>query len=372
MFQYFVFQNICEKLGIHKDINYGDAIFYNVSYDKMLIPAVEGKDRNDTLGVYAVTDRQKLIRFLHLLNKTNKYKYVIVDLTFDKKESSIYDDTLFHQISKMRDVVVANHTEINFADSNLVISGKTGLVTYYSTTASTNFGRFVFTINDVKSLPIVVYESIYPEKRMERHGCGYLSFYTIGGNLCQNCCFLTFDKSYINPAIEKLNDTLSIQSSKYINLGRFISSPDFDEDLLSKLIDTNTTNKYVVIGDFIEDVSDTYIGQMPSPVITMRALATLEEGGNLVFLSHLIGWFVIFFMINLSIFYNKPVYERFPFLKRINYKWFQFLFSIISYGFILMMGSTIEYIFDYPVYSLMIPLLYFSIIKILIQYKHTN
>ena len=146
MLQYAIIQNICEKVGLHKNRNYGDAIFYNVSYDKMSIPAVSADAQKDTLGFNIVTDRQKLFRFLKLLNKTDKYKYVIIDLIFDKKDVSAYDDSLFHQISQMRNIVVANHTEINFADSNIVSLGKTGLVTFYITNVTTNFSRFEFSL----------------------------------------------------------------------------------------------------------------------------------------------------------------------------------------------------------------------------------
>lgn len=369
MIQYSLIQNICEKIGIHKTVNYGDAIFYNVSYDKMLIPSISDDDRQDTLGVNVITDRQKLLRFLKLLNKTDKYKYVIIDLTFDKKDVSVYDDSLFHQISEMRDIVVANHSEINFADSNIVELGKTGLVTFFTTSVTTNFGRFEFMLNKDNSLPLVIYEKMNPGKRMKRYGCGRLSFYTLGGRLCQNACFLTFDNSFVGPITEKLDDNHYTLSDKYINLGKFIDNPIYDETLLSNLIERNTNNKYVVIGDFIGDIHDTYIGPIPGSVIMMRALATLEEGGNMVYVLHIFLWFVVFFFISLSLFYDKPISKRVPMIRNIKRKWFHFLFSVISFGFVLILNSILEYICDYPVYSLMIPILYFSVLKIIIKYK---
>lgn len=369
MMQYSFIQNVCEKIGIHKTLSYGDAVFYNVSYDKMLIPAISDDDKQDTLGVNVITDRQKLLRFLRLLNKTDKYKYIIIDLTFDRKDISIYDDSLFHQISEMRDIVVANHSEINFADSSLIVSGKTGLVTFFTTSVTTNFGRFEYIQNDNNSLPLTVYEDLNLEKRMKRIGFDRLSFYTIGGRLCQNACFLTFDNSFVETDIEKLNDKYYTQSNKYINLGKFIDDPIYDETLLLNLVERNTNNKYVVIGDFIGDIHDTYIGPIPGSVIMMRALATLEEGGNIIYVLHITLWFVVFFLINFSIFYDKSISRRLLILRNVKYKWFHFLISIISFGLVLIITSTVEYICNYPVFSLMIPILYFSVLKIIIQYK---
>lgn len=369
MLQYSVFQNICEKIGIHKTVSYGDAVFYNVSYDKMLIPAISDEDEQDTLGVNVITDRQKLLRFLRYLNKTDKYKYIILDLTFDRKDVSIYDDSLFHQISEMRDIVVANHSELNFADSSLFVSGKTGFVTFFTTSVTTNFGRFEFKLNDINSLPLTVYEGLNPEKRMKKFGFSRLSFFTIGGRLCQNACFLTFDNSFVEPVKERLNDRYYTQSNKYINLGKFIDDPIYNESLLLKLVERNTNNKFVVIGDFIGDIHDTYIGPIPGSVIMMRALATLEEGGNIIYVLHITLWFVVFFLISLSLFYGKPISRRLPILRNVKYKWFHFMFSIISFGFVLIITSMVEYFCNYPVYSLMIPILYFSVLKIIIQYK---
>ena len=369
MTQYAVIQKICEKFGIHKTVSYGDALFYNVSYDKMLITATRDENRRDTIGVRAVTDREKLLRFLRLLEKSDKYKYVVLDIVFDENDVSVYDDSLFHQISRMRDIVVANHSLINFADSNLIETGKTGLVTYFTTSVTTNFGRFEFKQKDHNSLPLEVYEHLHPDNHMKRYGFGRLSFYKLGGKLCQNASFLTFDDSFSVPVNEILNEKQRALSSNYINLGSFIDDSTYSEALLLRLVKTNTDDKFVVIGDFVEDIHDTYMGAIPGSVIVMRALATLEEGGNLVYVLQIIIWLLIFLLINLSICYNKPLSKRIPLIRNIKYKWFHFLFSIVSFSAILTIISTIEYICGYPVSSLVIPVLYFSLLKLFVQFN---
>ena len=367
MLQYYGLQKICEKIGIHKTVSYGNAIYYNMSYDKMLVPSV---DLLDTIGNNCVSDRGKLLRFLQLLDSTNRYKYVIVDLLFDKSERSEYDDALYLQIKKMRNIIIADHLEADHAWPEFQESKKSGFVTFFATTVSTNFGRMEYSNGSKKSLPLTVYENMNPKSTMKKYGFGRLSLYTMGGKLCQNSCFLTFDNNFVKPFKTEKKPDFYVHSKKFINLGLFIDNPTRDVVELKELISINTNNKYVVIGDFVGDVHDTYMGAIPGSVIMMRALATLEEGGNIVKTSHVMLWLVVFFLINLSILYNKPISKHIPIIKNIPYKLFHFCFSLITFTFVLIIVSTIEYICEYPTYSLVVPIFYFSILKIYVQYKN--
>ncbi len=367
MLQYYGLQKVCEKIGIHKTVSYGDAVYYNMSYDKMLVPSI---DRADTIGNNCISDRGKLLKFLRLLESSNKYKYIIVDIIFDKSERSEYDDELYTQIKKMRNIIIADHLEVDHTWPDFQESKKSGLVTYFATTVSTNFGRMEYLIGDKESLPLAVYENITPKGSMKRYGIGRLSLYTMNGKLCQNSCFLTFDNTFVKPIKTEKKLDFYVHSNKFINLGQFIDDPTSDEDELKELIGINTDNKYVVIGDFVGDVHDTYIGAIPGSVIMMRALATLEENGNIVKFAHVMLWLFVFFLINLSILYNRPISKHIPIIKNIPYKLFHFCFSLITFTSILIVVSTIEYICEYQTYSLVVPILYFSILKLYVQYKN--
>jgi hypothetical protein len=354
-------------MDIHKNVSYGDAVFYNVAYDKELIPAID-QEYNDTLGVSVITDRKKLFQFLRVLEKTDSYKYVIIDLTFDKKDVSIYDDSLFNQIQRMRDIVVADHPKIKFARPELATMGKTGLVSYYTTSLSTNFARYEYTNNDKRSIPMLVYEKLN-NKELKRYGLGRLSIYTLGGKLCQNSNFLTFDDFFNITLSDTLNNKYSLTANEYINLGKFLNNPITDNEELCEDVGNYTKSKYVVIGDFLNDIHDTYIGEKPGSLIIMRALHTLEEGKIFVSLSHTLLWGVVFLLISLSIINNKPISKNLPLVKKIPYKWFHFILSLITFGVVLLMCSTIEYAYYDQVYSLVVPVLYFSALKLIIQYK---
>ena len=359
MLKYYSFQKVCNHIGLHSNINYGDAVFYNMSYDKKLIPAV---DRYDTLGVDCVTDREKLLKFLDLLHQTNKYKYVVVDIIFDNK------------ISNMRNIVVANHVHIDNAAKDLEKQGKTGLVTYFITSVATNFGRMEYSIDTIynkKSLPLVVYENLHPEKKLKRFGIGKLSVYTMGNRICQNSVFLTFDSTYVTP-IKYEHNNYFFSSNYYTNVGKLLKDYEDSYEELKEMISKNTEGKYVVIGDFSADVHDTYVGQLPGSIIMMRGIASLEDGLNIVRFSQILMWFVVFFLISLTILNNKPISRCLPIIKSVPYKLFHFSFSLVTFGFTLLVTSFIEYILGFQVYSLVIPILYFSLLKIVVQYKKTK
>lgn len=371
MFRYYWTQRICDYIGIHKTVDYGDAVFYNMSYDKKLIPAV---NRYDTLGVECVTDREKLLNFLDLLQQTDKYKYVIVDFIFDKSLKSEVDKELFSKISNMRDIIVANHVHIDNGAKELENKGKTGLVTYFITSVATNFGRMEYSLDTVynkKSLPLVVYENLHPNNKLKRFGLGRFSIYTMGNRLCQNSNFLTFDSTYVKPVNYEHNNYF-FSSKYYTNVGKLFNDYEDSYEELKEMMNKNTEGKYVVIGDFHSDIHDTYVGELPGSVIMMRGIASLEEGANIVSFSQNLMWFIVFFLISLTILNNKPISKSLPYIKKIPNKLFHFAFSLVSFGFTLFVVSFIEYILGYQIYSLVIPILYFSLLKINVQYIRQN
>ena len=69
--QYMKSQQIRDLLGWHKNVNYGNVVFFNTSYDIELVPAIDyhNTDIPETVGVNAITDREKLSTFLELLQK---------------------------------------------------------------------------------------------------------------------------------------------------------------------------------------------------------------------------------------------------------------------------------------------------------------
>ena len=97
--QYAWMELIKEKVGLSEQIDYKDALFINVAYDKQLI------EKNDefgmTVGNVDITDRTKLLELLNRLTETNKYRYIILDVRFEKGFNSEVDSSLFAKIKDM-------------------------------------------------------------------------------------------------------------------------------------------------------------------------------------------------------------------------------------------------------------------------------
>ena len=63
--------------------NDSDVLFVNIAYDKKLI-AYNNAEFGFPEGNIDVTDRSKLYKFLHLARKANNYKFIFLDVRFEK------------------------------------------------------------------------------------------------------------------------------------------------------------------------------------------------------------------------------------------------------------------------------------------------
>ena len=368
----YITQRICDFFHIEQEVDYGEVLFCDTSYDLDLVPVLEYNhlEYSDTLGVSAITDRNKLYRFLDLLQKGDKYRYLIIDLAFDENDKTKYDDALYDKILSMRNIVIANDNGFQLA-TKLKDKGIDGLDSYYITKTSTNFSRFEYSENDKRSIPLFVFEKLYPEKSIHRFGIGRLSVYFSNGHLCHNSNFLTFDDFYSGERVVTLseNNDLTLLVPIYQTINSFISkSEDNEEELVSELASASD-GKVVIIGNYVNDIHDTYMGKKPGPVIIARALQTLIEGKHIVSLWHTLIWFVIFFLISFLIYKDEPISMYIPILKRIPYKFIHMIISLISYGFVIGLCSIIEYALFNRVYSLIVPLIGFAVIKLIVQYS---
>lgn len=391
-----------------KTNTFEDVVFCNTSYDLDLVPVPEiaGSEFADTLGYNTITDRKKLYDFLVLLQKSDTYKYIIIDLAFDKNDQSRYDDILYDKILEMRDIVVANDDGFELTPK-LEDKGIDGLDIFYVTKANTSFTRFKYSENNQRSIPLLVFEKLYPEKSIKHFGKGYLSLYFSGSHLCYNSNFITFDDKYTGEKdyIKDQIDGTAFFMPQYATLNSFLKKA-LNENELVKETASETKNKIIIIGDFKHDVHDTYAGDKPGPVIVARALQYLIDGKNLVDPWHLMIWFIIFFGISYFIFrdelisvcYNfckeklgkikiiNNIKKRAPilsqikksfsdlinksFLKGITPKFIYLLTSLITYSVILWVCSGIEYAVTYKVHSIILPLLFFSLLKLAVQYYY--
>ena len=368
--QYYYMQKICSKFGIHRNVDYGEALYFNIAYDKILLPRYQNDSKDHIIGNTIITDRQKLIEMLTLLHSTNTYKYIIIDLRFEPKDITEIDDSLFSLIDQMRNIVFVDDGSI--IQSSLYHKNKVAQAYYFKTPLSTNFSRYQYIIDGKRSLPLHIYEDLHPEKKFSSFGFGPISLYFSGSKLCQNSNFLIFDSSTLKDSqgSEFINasyfDLLNCE-----NLGEYLTllKTEYDNKTAHSLIANRCQNKYVVFGNTIDDIHDTYVGEKSGIQIIMRALQTLEEGNHKVSGIQTFIWILIFFIITMAIISDKSISNIVPVLKKIPYKFIHYLLSILSYSIFLFIISILDYIIFERVYSLTLPIIYFSTLKMIVQYR---
>lgn len=375
--QYYSTQKVCSWIGIHRSVNYGDIAYYNVSYDKELIPA---KDKNDTIGYNVITDRHKLTQFLNLLKRSNKYKYIILDLVFDNKDVSKNDSELLKSLEETPRLVFV--TDENICTAFPELHYKSANASYYITLLSTSFSRYEFSKGDKLSIPLHVYLNIHKDDSLEwkQWGKGPFALYFLDGHLAQNTNYLTFDNTNFNTKSGDDSEANKSYIANYVNVGTFLSNEDIygTEGLIDEL-DEVTKDKIVIISNLTSDVHDTYMGDKPGALILARALQTIEEGKLKVSFLHSVYWFCLFFLITLFIIEKIPFQTFVPFAKK---KWHmnnasfssivkfgKFLLSIITFSLFLWISSIFDYVISDRIYSISIPIIYFTLLKLYTQFK---
>ena len=338
-----------EKIGLPKDIDTNDALFVNVAYDKQLVDKVD--DYGMTIGNIDITDRSKLLSFLQSLHKTDVYKYIILDIRIEKGFNvPEVDSTLFAEILGMRNIVIANHSDIVLADDSLL--KKAAISDYYATITKTNFARYQFRCNNVESVPLYAYHDL-TGKTIEKIGW----FYVCNNRLCYNSLFVHFP-------IVKWDEFDELQSKLYYNLGSDILENYSDDDLR-----TLTKDKYIIIGNMVEDVHDTYSGLKPGSVITYYSFQELMKGRHYVNWGMILFLAMLFFLISLSLFETKSILRRLPFIKNSHSRLFHFLLDFVEYTLILTFSMIVLYIIFGIAISIVLPSAYFAIQKSIIHYK---
>lgn len=241
-----------------------DAFYVNMALDKQLVPVTDSVF-GDTLGYMAVTDREKLLHFLQIASLSD-YKYIFVDIRFERGISTESDEELFGLIASMPRIVVSTHRRTD--DYEFVGGPLSTKVAYadYRTTFLSGFSRYEFLQNGCASVALQMYRDLCGGD-IERHGI----VYTSGGRLCNNMRFIPMDG--VVPAGSYGPDG----EIRYPYLSSQIMELYTETELLDMMRD-----RYVIIGDFDNDVHQTYIGNVPGASLSFEAYRVLAGGGHLV------------------------------------------------------------------------------------------
>lgn len=295
----------------------------------------------------------KLLTLLNILDSANQYRYLILDVRFEKGFDSEADSALFAKIKNMKRIVVANHLDIELADSCL--SSKAAISDYASTIVATNFARYKFLHGKQPSLPLFAYKEL-TGKTITKHGL----IYSCDGSLCYNSLFLKFP---YNGFPEYDNSG----GKSYYNMGSDLFANYSDQDL-----STLAKDKLVFVGDIVEDVHDTYSGLKPGVVISYHALRSLLLGEHMVSYTLLFFLAIVFFFISLSLFREDSIIELIPFVRTSHSKFLHFFVPFIGYASVLfIIVVVLNMLFNVSI-SIIVPSIYFTIQKTIINFKRTK
>ena len=325
-----VIENIIRKLPSTQKTN-TDGYFVNVGYDKevatILTPA------KDT-GKVAITDRKVLLDILNIAEKS-KYKYIFLDINFERGINTKWDKLLFEKIKKMPRLSYATHVD-NSVEYNLINDNygnpKYAYNDYKASFVNSGFSKYEYVQDKGPSAALKMYEEINHKKLSS---CG--SFLFNDGSLLLNSPIIPIRESLIRA------EQSNLEKSIPVNLFDWPALMGFDEEELIK----DFENKIIIVGDFNKDVHDTYMGEQAGPFITYLAYKYLSEGKNKVPIILYLFLIVLFFFIIKSKLSNRAPTLNYKFLFRILWikrliKYLRICLNFVKHTFILWIKRLLE------------------------------
>lgn len=341
-----------EKVGLATGTGHDDVLFVNIAYDKQLTERTD--EYGMPIGNTDITDRSKLLELLKALHSAERYKYIFLDVRFEKGyDVPEVDSALFAEIRQMKNIVIANHSDIEIVDSGLL--EKAAISDYKATITATNFVRYKYSYIGEPTMPLYAYREL-TNKTINSHGL----WYVCDGRLCYNSLFIEFP-------VEDFGEFDDQNKKRYYNLGSDLLENYSTEDLA-----TLTDGKYIVVGDMVEDVHDTYSGLKPGSVIMFYAFQALMKGKHFVSFGLWMLMAVVFFLISLSQFSHKSLMEQIPYVHKSKSKFLHFVLSFVEYTFLLAAVAILLNVVWGVSVSILVPSTYFAIQKTIINYKRTK
>ncbi len=342
---------------VKPDVADDSVVYINVAYEKKAIPFKD--EYGMPVGTIDVTDREKIAYLLRILNKQPNYKYIFLDVRFEKgyEDNSIIttDDSILHTVDEVLFAEIRHTPRLVFAthegmelisdsiEQNAVFSD------YNSTITATNFVRYQYLKEDKYSAPLFIYNSATGHS-IERIGFLYFD----NGKLCHNCPFIRIPHAFGNTHDEV----------PYMNLSADILSQEtgIGDDIIEVV-----KNKYVFIGDMVNDMHDTYVGMQPGTYISNVAMNALFRG------EHIVNWIactiigIVYFLIALSLYTKVTITNYIPWIKKHDSFLMRFVLSFLGITFVMYFVTDINYLLTGATFCIWIPSVYFTIMKTIIN-----
>lgn len=327
-------------------VDYNARLFSN-DYDSPTLPA----------GKITATDRGKLFEFLNIADSLKNYKYILLDVRFeDDIETDSISAKLFSLIGRMDNIVFAIHENGRIADG--VPLEKAAFGDYHTSFLVTDVVKYPllkysrFNSCDIPSIPAKMYSEL---NHQEFSTNGLVTF--CGDKLCRRCIYPSFPVRITSWA--KQSEETNLPILQYYNLGEDLINTPNNRQVISDIIN----DRIIVLGDFIDDIHDTYIGPQPGALINLNAYISLCKLEHFVNVWGIVFQFILFFIITWLIMMKKTIIDFFPILKKPSLGLLRFILSFVSYTFILTIAATIIYVTFNSIFSIALPSLYFTVFQ---------
>ena len=332
-------------------------VFIDVSKDPSLADDSEYGPPDSTMrgAQRVITDRVKLAKLFSIINQhPNEYKYVICDVLFDKPGPG--DSSLKPQIEKLKKIVISTIWE-NDKLVKPIYKVPSGVVNY-SAINKTIFTKMpIYYKDSLKSLPACLFEKTTPYRFTRR----YFTF--LDGKPTFNTMIPEFYYRTADMVTGDMVNADTVAAHKKINintyyLGELLADPDCFNVL---------KNKFIVIGDFANDLHVTYLGRMPGSLILWNTYLTLYKHRVSISANWLLMLFFCYFLISYwtIIHPEKKINEihkkiRVPFLSK-------FLINYISFIGVLVLINIFSYFYFGTFVSLFYIATYLTFIQLVIE-----
>ncbi|MDX2189548.1 MAG: hypothetical protein SFY32_06775 [Bacteroidota bacterium] len=328
-------------------------LFIGVSWDKELIDKLD--EDGLPIGNQAITDRNKIAKFLHVLNKNPyNHKFLVMDVFF--RDPSPYDSLLQVEFDSLKNYLVSYHKSKDGVPINPVIKVNKGLSDYENSeegllgVSAGGFAKYKLIQEDTfKTLPLLMYEKIYNKNVIN----GWLF-----DHMDDKALFPTFVVDHRIRPYDLFEAPDSIRYDR-IYLNELIVLPD-------ELIWELTKNRILVIGDYEDrDIHDTIYGSMPGPLILTNAFLALEAFDNVIHWPFILLLFIGFYMVSYRCFFSRNFLSGIFKIKF--FKTNKFLVNFLGYFiFFLIMSLLSFFLFDVHL-SILLLAFYMEIVDFLLQ-----
>jgi hypothetical protein len=345
--QYHLFENLVGDCKV-SDQDFRSATFVDVTYDKMLVDETEHYD--DGICKVAITDRGRLLEFLKMMEGKD-YKHIVLDLLFEKNESTAFDAELSAQLLKMRDVIVCKRVDDSGTVVKIINDSLESIARYcdyYEKKGSGGVQKYQYIQNGENSVALELYEK-ETGRRITEHGYLYFD----GWRLCHNADLFLIHKSYDEAKEEGV-------LAQYTMGADLLCDSCYDSRTLFE--DLSVSQKIIFVGvlEGVEDRHSTYNNEQPGTYLHYLAYSKLMEEKHIIHWWYWIPLFIVYTLIGLWIMYwrEKKTTRLQRFLE--NHSIIQLISSFASYGFWLtVVAFVLFWACDMP-YDQIVPSVFFA------------